>query len=252
MGSLFGLYHVGFVQNLYLWQIFTYMFLHGGWFHIIINLLYLWMFAGELEQIWGSRRFIRFYLICGLGGGILIAFINYLTYNPSYMGPVTVGASGAIFGILIAYGMIWPNREILIFFVFPVKIKYFMIVLVLIQFFGTLNMASGAGTSNISYSGHLGGLITGFILMYTMMRRPVSSPKKKQSADKSVISKAFKKARVKKKKKDIETRIKAKKIIDELLEKIARDGMSSLSPKERKDLEWARRHYYPERDDTLH
>ena len=78
--SIFGLHHVGFIFEFKLWQIVTYMFLHAGWFHILFNLLGLWMFAGELEQLWGSANFIRYYMITGTGAGLFIALMNYFIF----------------------------------------------------------------------------------------------------------------------------------------------------------------------------
>ncbi len=254
LSLLFGLSHEGFARHFMLWQVFTYMFFHGGWLHIFFNLFALWMFAGELEQQWGSSRFLRYYLYTGTGAGIFIALMNFFLAARGYPGAPTIGASGAIYAILLAYGMTWPNREVLIYFLFPIKMKYLVLIFGLIEFFGTLSSAAGQG-GNISHIGHLGGIISGFILLRMQTRKPGSmtfSQKKKKTEKVNPVSKGMKKIRLKKKQKEIETRIKAKKIIDELLEKIARTGMSSLTDKEKKDLEWARKHYYPEGNDTVH
>ncbi len=251
MEGLFGLHHAGFFQELKLWQVVTYMFLHGGWFHVLFNLLSLWMFAGELEQLWGSRMFLRYYLLTGIGAGIFIAVMNFFIYQRYNADPVTIGASGAIYGILLAYGMTWPDRKVLLYFIVPVKIKYLVLAFGCIEFFGTISSAAGAG-GNISHIGHLGGLITGLVFLLARGKRPQGVEREGAEKKDNFISRALKKARLKKKKKEIETRIEAKKIIDELLDKIARQGMSSLTPQEKNRLEWARRHYYPDRDDTLH
>lgn len=249
---LFGLSHAGLIEQFHVWQVFTYMFLHGGWLHIIFNLLVLWMFAGDLEQLWGSSFFLKYYLYAGTGAGLFIAFMNAFTYYRFEANPITIGASGALYAILLAYGLTWPNREVLIWFIFPVKIKYLIIVIGLIEFFGTLSSATSGGTG-ISHIGHLGGIISGFIYIKIKGNRRRSGGK--SSSDKkqeNPVSELFRKRRLEKKKKDIDTRIKAKKIIDELLEKISREGMSSLTSEEKSRLEWARRHYYPGNDETLH
>lgn len=247
----FGLSHVGFILEFKLWQVFTYMFLHGGWMHIIFNLLALWMFAGELEQVWGSRLFLRFYIYSGIGAGLFISLLNFVLYSKFGATGVTIGASGALYAILLAYGMTWPNREILLWFVIPIKMKYLVIGFGIFEFFGTLSTASGAG-GNVSHIGHLGGLISGFIFMYVMSKRRLAGTgNKKDILQENFITRAFKDLRLKRKKKDIDNRIKAKKIIDELLEKIARSGMSSLSSKEKKLLEWARKNYHPGNNDTM-
>ena len=248
---IFGLHHIGFAQEFKLWQILTYMFLHGGWFHIILNLIGLWMFAGELEQIWGSAQFLRYYLTTGTGAGFFIALMNYFIYDQYHADPVTMGASGAIYAILLAYGLTWPNRTVLLYFVIPIKIKYLVIIFGLIEFFGTLSTAAGTG-GNISHIGHLGGLISGLLYIFIRLKRTSDIKQANQKSEDNFIYRALKRVRLKRKKKEIETRIKAKRIIDDLLEKIARNGMSSLTPGEKKNLEWARRHYYPDNDDTVH
>lgn len=249
--NIFGLHHAGFILEFKLWQIVTYMFLHGGWFHIIFNLLGLWMFAGELEELWGSSRFLRYYMITGVGAGLFIALMNYIIYSEYHLQAVTIGASGAIYAILLAYGMTWPNRTVLLYFVIPVKIKYLVLIFGLIEFFGTLSTAAGTG-GNISHIGHLGGIVSGLIYIVTVMRRTARDGSARMQGGDNVISRMLKRLRLNKKKREIDTRIQAKKIIDDILEKIARQGMSSLTVKEKKDLEWARKHYYPDNDTTLH
>jgi len=246
MEYIFGISHNGFINNFMIWQPFTYMFLHGGWMHIFFNLLGLWMFAGELEMVWGRTKFIRYYLLSGLGAGLFIALMNYIAFLNFGSSAVTIGASGAIYAILLAYAILWPDREVLLYFLFPIKIKYLVIAFGLMEFFGTLSSTAGTG-GNISHIGHLGGIISGFILI-KFMRSNGSSGK----SNVSFFEKFKKKNRMNKKKKVIDTRIEAKRIIDELLGKIAKNGMSSLTQDEKKKLEWARKHYYPSNDDILH
>lgn len=250
MEYVFGISHIAFTNELMLWQPVTYMFLHGGWLHIIFNLLALWMFAGELEIVWGKKKFIRYYILSGIGAGLFIAFMNYIVFMKFGSSAVTIGASGAIYAVLLAYAVMWPNREVLLYFLFPVKIKYLVLVFGLIEFFGTLSSTSGAG-GNISHIGHLGGIISGFLLINLNRNRSNNkTPVGKKKL--SIFEKLKKKIRLKKKMKVIDSRIEAKKIIDETLAKIARSGMSSLTVDEKKKLEWARKHYYPSNDDILH
>jgi membrane associated rhomboid family serine protease len=239
-----GISHDGFINNLMFWQPFTYMFLHGGWMHIFFNLLGLWMFAGELELVWGRNKFIKYYILSGVGAGFFIAIMNYVAFIKYGSSAVTIGASGAIYAVLLAYAILWPDREVLLYFLFPIKIKYLLIAFGLVEFFGTLSTTAGAG-GNISHIGHLGGIISGFILIKFLR----SSPGKSAS---SFFSNFMKKRRLEQKKKVIDSRIEAKKIIDELLAKIARSGMNSLTPEEKKKLEWARKNYYPSNKDMLH
>ncbi|HEY1407238.1 MAG TPA: rhomboid family intramembrane serine protease [Spirochaetota bacterium] len=246
--SLFGLSYYGIAQHHFFWQIFTYMFLHGGWIHIFFNLFSLWVFGGDLEQLWGSRRFISYYLFAGVGAGIFITLMNVFmtTRNPALGFVPTVGASGAIYALLLAYGMIWPNREVLVYFLFPVKIKYLLIFFGLIEFFGTLNSIRGV-EGNISHIGHIGGLFTGFIILMAYRRK---HPAYRSSS--SLFSFVARKIRNRRKQKLITTRIQAKETIDRLLDKIAKQGMSSLSHAEKKELEWARKYYYPSEDEIIH
>ena len=245
--SIFGLSHAGLAYSFMVWQPFTYMFLHGGWLHIIFNLIALWMFAGEVENILGEKRFLKFYLLSGLGAGIFISLMNFYIFSNHGVSPVTIGASGAVYAILLAYGITWPNREVLLYFILPVKIKYLLLVFGLMEFFGTLSTAAGTG-GGISHIGHLGGLICGFFLFRSMRSGGFSGSTGKSS----ILSDLEKKRRLKKKQDEINTRIKAKKIIDSSLEKIAKSGMSSLSPDEKKQLERARRHFYPTDNETMH
>ncbi|MCL1865248.1 MAG: rhomboid family intramembrane serine protease [Spirochaetes bacterium] len=242
----FGISHPGLFTDFMIWQPLTYMFLHGGWAHIIFNLIGLWMFAGELEIEWGRKRFIKYYILSGIGAGLFIALMNYIAYTHYGSTPVTIGASGAIYAILLAYAMRWPNREVLFFFLIPIKMKYLVLIFGVLEFYGTLSTATGAG-GNISHIGHLGGIITGFFLVNYMMK---SKSQTKKSG--SFFERLNKKSRLNNKKNIIDSRIKAKRIIDTLLEKIARDGMNSLTPEEKKSLEWARKNYYYSNNDTLH
>jgi membrane associated rhomboid family serine protease len=251
MEANFGLSHIGLLHEFKLWQLFTYMFLHGSWMHIIFNLLGLWMFAGELENRWGSGFFLRYYLYCGVLAGLFIAGMNSLLFSRYMVNPVTIGASGAIYGILLAYGITWPNREVYLYFLIPVRIKYLVLVFGLIEFFGTLNSATAQG-GNISHIGHLGGLISGLLIILYHRKKAFRKKSLSGNTVPNPFSSLLKKVRLRRKRHEIDTRIQAKRIIDELLEKIARHGMSSLSAEEKKNLEWARKHYYPEGNDTVH
>ena len=248
--NYFSLHHKGLLYEFKIWQIFTYMFLHGSFLHLLFNLIALWMFGGDLELEWGSKLFLKYYIYSGIGAGIFIAIMNYVSFITYKVSIPTLGASGAIFAILLAYGITWPNRELLLYFIIPVKVKYIVLGYGFISFIGVLTSLTGKGSS-ISHIGHLGGLISGYI-MIMLRNKKFTSPGASNQSDRSVINQALKKNRLKKKKKVIETRIHAKKIIDELLEKIARHGMGSLTEDEKKKLEWARKNYYPENNDILH
>jgi len=148
----------------YLWQPFTYMWLHGGLFHILMNCFVLWMFGSQLAMAWGPKRFLTYYLLCGVGAGFIIASWPYLAYAMGIAGPTsliygTVGASGAIYGVLLAFSLTWPDRTIML--IFP-PIPFRAIWLIPILFFMTI-ASDRAG--NISHIGHLGGVLVGWIYL---------------------------------------------------------------------------------------
>lgn len=149
------------VRYLFVWQLATYLFLHGGFGHIIWNMLALWMFGADLERIWGTRKFIRFYFFCGIGAGICVVLLNYVLPwgNPLSS---TIGCSGAIFGLLLAYAMIYPDRTILWGFLIPIQVKYFVLIIGVIAFM--MSFQAGNGVSNFA---HLGGLLFGYIFLKT-------------------------------------------------------------------------------------
>ena len=139
--------------NFYFWQLFTYMFLHGGIFHLLFNMLALFMFGCEMERHWGSQRFLRYYLVTGIGAGLCV----FLT--SSYSTP-TLGASGAIYGVLLAYGMTFPDRIIYMYMIFPLQAKYFVMIIGGIAFLSALS--SNTGISNVA---HLGGMVFGYLYL---------------------------------------------------------------------------------------
>jgi len=155
MIRIFGLTPYLVLSKLYFWQLVTYLFLHGGIGHIFFNMFALWMFGSELERYWGPRAFLRFYFVTGIGAGVLSVLAD-----PSGMAP-TIGASGAIYGVLMAYGMMFPDRYVYLYFLFPVKVKYFVAVLGLIAFFSSLN----APGSTIAHVAHLGGMLVAFLYL---------------------------------------------------------------------------------------
>jgi membrane associated rhomboid family serine protease len=147
----------------YLWQPFTYMWLHGGLLHIAMNMFVLWMFGAPLALAWGAKRFLRYYLLCGVGAGFIIASWPYLAVALGVAGAssllsVTLGASGAIYGVLLAFSLTWPDRTIML--IFP-PVAFRAIWLIPILFFLSIYMDRG----NISHIGHLGGVLVGWIYM---------------------------------------------------------------------------------------
>jgi len=146
-------------EGFYPWQLISYQFMHGGFSHIFFNLFALWMFGADLENLWGSRRFLVFYLLCGIGAGIVQLAVQFV---PGVAAASTVGASGAIFGILLAFGLTFPDRPIIMFPIFfPIPAKYFVLIYAGIDLFsGLTNVNSG-----VAHFAHLGGALFGFILL---------------------------------------------------------------------------------------
>jgi membrane associated rhomboid family serine protease len=160
----FGLVPYAAVFGFRVWQPFTYIFLHGGILHILFNLLYLCMFGADLERAWGSRKFYTYFLVCGVGAGVVNIVVKLLL-DPHGRGTAlvpTIGASGAIYGVLLAVAVIMPHRQV---WVFPlpvtVSMRVFVIVMGAIEFFGTI----GAGGDNVSHVCHLGGMLVGYIYL---------------------------------------------------------------------------------------
>lgn len=141
------------------YQIVTHMFSHGSFSHILFNMFSLWMFGKILENLWGGKRFLFFYLICGIGAAAAHLAVQYFTTGS---GPA-VGASGAIMGIIAAFGYLFPNTELFILFIpFPVKAKWAVIGFIAIDLFSGIASFSG---DNVAHFAHLGGALTGFILV---------------------------------------------------------------------------------------
>jgi membrane associated rhomboid family serine protease len=149
------------IENGKIWQLFTYMFLHDprNPMHLLFNMYALFIFGITVEDVWGSRKFILYYLFCGVGAGITIFLIGYLKGGVSYMIP-TVGASGAVFGLLLAFGVFFPDAEVLLFFFIPMKARTMVIVFGSLELFMELN---SGGLDNISHVGHLGGIFFGLV-----------------------------------------------------------------------------------------
>ena len=144
----------------WLWQLATYMFLHADAMHILFNMLGVWMFGVELERTWGTRFFSRFYAVTGVGAGITVVLASLLPITALRMTyeAVTIGASGALYGLLMAFAIYFPNRPILMFLLFPVPAKYFVMILGALAFM----FSPGGGVSN---SAHLGGLLFGYLYL---------------------------------------------------------------------------------------
>ena len=188
LNNMFGLHFI-LASDFRIYQLVTYMFLHGGFEHLFFNMFAVWMFGRILEHVWGPKRFLFYYFVCGVGAGLcqeLMQYIDYVVELAPYarvdmgggfivsMGEYlnymnTVGASGAVYGILLAFGMLFPNEQMFIFpLPVPIKAKYFVVGYAVIEL--VLGLTNQGG--NIAHFAHLGGMLFGFLLiMYWRKKR---------------------------------------------------------------------------------
>jgi rhomboid family protein len=172
--DVLGLRPLFVVRYHWVWQLATYMFLHGGILHILFNMLALWMFGTELERLWGTRYFLKFYFVTGIGAAILTVVFSLLpfTFSENVYGTVTIGASGAIYGLLLAYALYFPDRPIYMYFVFPVPAKIFVLIMGAIAFYASL-----AETGGVANATHLGGLAVAYLFLKSARVHPIAEVK---------------------------------------------------------------------------
>ncbi len=218
----FGLVPADFWHG-HLWQVVTYMFLHSqtSFFHLFFNMFALWMFGRTLEAYWGSRQFAIYYFVCGIGAGLSNALVT-----PTSPIPI-VGASGAVFGLLLAFGMTFPNQMIMLLFPpIPMKAKYFVMIFGAIELF----MAFSGSNRGVAHFAHLGGMLFG----YLYLKKDMWLFKVRRWNDARETQKNMKVVWDRKKEKE-----KLQKEIDDLLDKINKVGLDKLSPAEIKRLKQA-------------
>jgi membrane associated rhomboid family serine protease len=246
--EIFFTYYLGLLplgHGFYLWQLITYQFMHANFTHLLYNMFGLWMFGMEVEHVWGSRRFLGFYLGCGVVAGISQLILAPLlepgsVISASGAGIPTVGASGAVYAVLVAFGMMFPDRYIYLYFLLPVKAKYFIFGLIAL---GVLSIGDQGTIANLA---HLGGAAAGYVyVLYVARRFPfqglvdqlgrwLNSRRFRRSEEpyrEVVDAKVF----------DINERPKTEQElnqmkIDEILDKISRGGYQGLSEEEKKIL----------------
>jgi hypothetical protein len=213
------------------------MFLHGDFMHLAVNMLVLFFFGPPLEARWGEREFIRFYVVCGLGG-VVLSFL----FQPAWV----VGASAAMYGIMLAFALNWPNVPIYVWGIFPVKAKYLVGFLAVVAL---LSATTSAGGSNVAHFAHLGGLVAGFLYLKadwrgaahlnrlqqaTRRRRMAIVPRDEEAEQERPGAAARKRGR--------EDSVLYDKV-DAVLDKISAEGMGSLTPEELRLLdEVSKRH----------
>ena len=233
--------------NFQVWQLITYQFMHGSFTHILFNMFALWMFGMEIENYWGTKKFLTYYLLCGIVAGLFQLFLTPLLGSSA---AVTIGASGAVYGVLIAFGLMFPNRLIFLYFLIPVKAKYLIGFLIVLEF-----MLVDSAQSNVAHFAHLGGALAGFL--FIMFDKSIDVPLKRMLnissgyRQQSNIQNPFSGLADKFKrrtqniedakyydinqKKDEETDI-TQEDIDKILDKISESGYQNLTEREKKIL----------------
>ena len=151
------------VERWWVWQPATYLFLHGGLFHLLFNMLALWMFGVDLERVWGTRFFVRFYVVAGIGAALTTLVISLLpfAFAEALYASVTVGASGAIYGLLVAFAMMYPHRPIYLYMLFPIPARVFVLIIGAISFLSSVTEPRGG----VAHATHLGGLVVGYLYL---------------------------------------------------------------------------------------
>ena len=214
--SIFGLIPKLVWSELKIWQPITYMFFHGDIWHVLINMFVLWMFGSELERVWGKRNFLRFYFVTGIGSGLVTMFFGLQSMIP------IVGASGAIYGVLLAYGLTYPNRTVYLYGIIPIRSLWFVIGIGVIAFFSSFN-----NVTNISHLTHLSGMIIG----YLFLRKPIHFRTLWFSIFKKILE-----YRIQNQEKKLSRSLEIEKDLNSILDKINREGFKSLTKEEEERL----------------
>ena len=170
-----GLQPKAVLSQWFVWQPVTYMFLHAGVFHILFNMLALWMFGVELERLWGRTFFLKYYFITGIGAAATTMLLSLFPgeFGGAMWDSVTVGASGAIYGLLLAYALYFPDRPIYMWALFPIPAKYFVLIMGAIAFMSSI----GGNQGGVANSAHLGGLVFGYLYLKVWRTRPLAEVK---------------------------------------------------------------------------
>ena len=256
--------HYFAASDFHFWQFITYMFMHANFGHLFFNMFALWMFGNTLENLWGSKRFLLYYMVCGIGAGLCQELVQYIQYtttladyaNVNLGGQIvpmdtylnmmtTVGASGAIYGLLLAFGMTFPDARIYVYFLIPMKAKWFVVIFAVIEL-----LLGFQGVDNVAHFAHLGGMLFGLLLILYWRKNP-AGPNKNFRKWKDVLQSWKDKRNVKyttyEEIKD-EPRVprddgeynrqKAEKErdVDALLDKISKSGYASLTDEEKEFL----------------
>ncbi|MBR4138301.1 MAG: rhomboid family intramembrane serine protease [Bacteroidales bacterium] len=243
LSDYLGLHYIG-ASDFRPYQFVTYMFMHGNFAHIFFNMFALWMFGNTIENAWGPKKFLIFYFVCGIGAGLTQELVQYIqlhdiiaNYEYVRIGnrsiPVdeylnmltTVGASGAVYGILLAFGMMWPNSRIYIYFAIPIKAKWFVII------YGLIELFSGfSSVDNVAHFAHVGGMLFGLILILYWRYKDGSWRPRFLHRDRNQNGWPKSDWEYNKERTDDHRRT------DEILEKISKGGYNSLTEEEKEFL----------------
>ena len=229
-------------HDFHLYQFVTYMFLHGSFTHLFFNMFALWMFGCVIERTWGSQRFLFYYIICGIGAGLCQEIVQYISYGALPINSITIGASGAVYAILLAFGMTFPEERIFIFpLPVPINAKWFVCIYAAIELFSAMS-SRGDGVAHMA---HLGGMLFGFLLI-TYWRRQANRPQKTQKPHKTYWTNGphkthmtYETHRTATREDDMEDNARKKALqdeIDALLDKIRKSGYDSLTKAEKQRL----------------
>ncbi|MBQ8064847.1 MAG: rhomboid family intramembrane serine protease [Prevotella sp.] len=266
--SLLGL-HFFLASDFQVYQFFTYMFLHGGFTHILFNMFALWMFGSVIERVWGPKKFLFYYIVCGVGAGLTQEIVQYADYalkgfaayqyvsidgmqmpTDAYINLwTTIGASGAVYGILLAFGMIFPNERLFIIpFPFPIKAKWLIIGYVVIELFSAM---SGPG-DGVAHMAHLGGMLFGFLLIRHWRNHPDTSGRFGRSRGKEFFDNMMHKYEERRRTGNMKAtqgssrpetdeeynarKRKNQEEVDAILDKIRKSGYDSLTKEEKQKL----------------
>ncbi|SVA44538.1 uncharacterized protein METZ01_LOCUS97392 [marine metagenome] len=214
--QLFGLVPKLVWSQQMIWQPFTYLFFHGGVWHVLINMFVLWMFGSELERLWGKNHFLKYYFVTGVGSGIVTMLFGL---NSTV---AVVGASGAVYGVLLAYGLTYPNRTIYLYGIIPIKSIWFVIGIGIIAFFSSFDNGS-----QISHLTHLSGMAIG----YCMLKRSIRWKDLWFRIRKKTVE-----FQIQQKERKTSNRQRIERDLDQILDKIHRDGLENLTPEEQDRL----------------
>ena len=257
--DLFGL-HFFKASDFRIYQFVTYMFMHANFTHLFFNMFALWMFGNTLENLWGSQRFLLFYMVCGIGAGLCQEVVQYIQYTTTladyttvntgsqiitmstYLNMMnTVGASGAVYGLLLAFGMMFPDSRIYLYFLFPIKAKWFVIGYAVIELISGLG-----GADNVAHFAHLGGMLFGLLLILYWKKHGVNGPNFnfKDWFQRLKSRRGMKYTRYKEVKDEVprndgdynHQRAEKERNVDAILDKVSKSGYGSLTDEEKEFL----------------